>query len=262
MHGHDDARILAALALVDRDGVRQGQLVEIAEVVGHFPVVHLHADGLLGGVYGRNSAQVAVVDPFVVVIPQLEHPVPDAEDPAPAQQFCRPVARRVQRRLQGGVELPRADGPAVHGREHLDVRKRIEPVLAGQAPLRQVYDEMLQFGRVLLGEEEEILRAIRRRRQVRKLAAIHPVCVRDDPALCRLAEDGGQADRGDARNGQEVLQNRPERELDTGEIGALVMNELKRLDKVAYVRFASVYRDFRDIGEFMAELSDLVNSKE
>ena len=61
---------------------------------------------------------------------------------------------------------------------------------------------------------------------------------------------------------EEVLQNRPEREMDTGEIGTLVMNELKRLDKVAYVRFASVYRDFRDIGEFMAELSDLVNSKE
>jgi transcriptional repressor NrdR len=61
---------------------------------------------------------------------------------------------------------------------------------------------------------------------------------------------------------EEVLQNRPEREMDTGEIGTLVMTELKRLDKVAYVRFASVYRDFRDIGEFMAELSDLVNSKE
>jgi len=61
---------------------------------------------------------------------------------------------------------------------------------------------------------------------------------------------------------EEVVQNRPEREMDTGEIGTLVMNELKRLDKVAYVRFASVYRDFRDIGEFMAELSDLVNSRE
>jgi transcriptional repressor NrdR len=61
---------------------------------------------------------------------------------------------------------------------------------------------------------------------------------------------------------EEVLQNRPEREMETGEIGLLVMTELKRLDKVAYVRFASVYRDFRDIGEFMSELSDLVNSKE
>jgi len=40
------------------------------------------------------------------------------------------------------------------------------------------------------------------------------------------------------------------------------MLEIKQLDKVAYVRFASVYRDFRDIGEFMAELKDLVSAKE
>jgi transcriptional repressor NrdR len=46
------------------------------------------------------------------------------------------------------------------------------------------------------------------------------------------------------------------------ERGALVMDELKRLDKVAYVRFASVYRHFRDIGEFMSELKDLLNAKD
>jgi transcriptional repressor NrdR len=59
-----------------------------------------------------------------------------------------------------------------------------------------------------------------------------------------------------------TLQERPEKEMATAEIGALVMQELKRLDKVAYVRFASVYRDFRDIGEFMTELKDLVSAKE
>jgi len=48
----------------------------------------------------------------------------------------------------------------------------------------------------------------------------------------------------------------------TAEIGASVMLELKKLDKVAYVRFASVYRHFRDIGEFMTELKDLLNAKE
>ena len=40
------------------------------------------------------------------------------------------------------------------------------------------------------------------------------------------------------------------------------MEELKKLDKVAYVRFASVYRQFRDIGEFMHELQGLLNPKE
>jgi transcriptional repressor NrdR len=59
-----------------------------------------------------------------------------------------------------------------------------------------------------------------------------------------------------------MLQERPEKEIATAEVGAFVMQELKRLDKVAYVRFASVYRHFRDIGEFMTELKDLLNSKE
>jgi transcriptional repressor NrdR len=55
---------------------------------------------------------------------------------------------------------------------------------------------------------------------------------------------------------------RSEKEITTNEVGAFVMQELKKLDKVAYVRFASVYRHFRDIGEFMSELKDLLNAKE
>lgn len=67
----------------------------------------------------------------------------------------------------------------------------------------------------------------------------------------------GIADRVEA-----TLQERPEKEIATAEIGSSVMQELKGLDKVAYVRFASVYRHFRDIGEFMTELKDLLNVKE
>jgi transcriptional repressor NrdR len=59
-----------------------------------------------------------------------------------------------------------------------------------------------------------------------------------------------------------ILQERSEKEIPTDEVGAFVMQELKRLDKVAYVRFASVYRHFRDIGEFMTELRDLLDTKE
>jgi transcriptional repressor NrdR len=61
---------------------------------------------------------------------------------------------------------------------------------------------------------------------------------------------------------ESMLQDRPEKEMSTVEVGEVVMEELKRLDKVAYVRFASVYRHFRDIGEFMTELKDLLNAKE
>ena len=59
-----------------------------------------------------------------------------------------------------------------------------------------------------------------------------------------------------------ALQDRPEKEVATADIGAFVMEELKKLDKVAYVRFASVYRHFRDINEFADELKDLLNPKE
>ena len=58
-----------------------------------------------------------------------------------------------------------------------------------------------------------------------------------------------------------TLQERSEKEISTGEVGAFVMEELKNLDKVAYVRFASVYRHFQDIGEFMTELKGLLDGK-
>lgn len=57
-----------------------------------------------------------------------------------------------------------------------------------------------------------------------------------------------------------ALQEKSEREISTEEIGAHVMDALRQLDKVAYVRFASVYRNFRDIDEFKHELNDLFNS--
>jgi len=59
-----------------------------------------------------------------------------------------------------------------------------------------------------------------------------------------------------------TLQDRPEKEISTDEVGAFLMSELKSLDKVAYVRFASVYRHFRDIGEFMSELRGLLDAKD
>lgn len=57
-----------------------------------------------------------------------------------------------------------------------------------------------------------------------------------------------------------ALQDKSEREITTEEIGAHVMEALRQLDKVAYVRFASVYRNFRDIDEFKHELNDLFKS--
>jgi transcriptional repressor NrdR len=58
-----------------------------------------------------------------------------------------------------------------------------------------------------------------------------------------------------------LLAEREEREMSTREIGAFVMERLRELDQVAYVRFASVYRRFEDVGEFMEELKTLLKKK-
>jgi len=53
----------------------------------------------------------------------------------------------------------------------------------------------------------------------------------------------------------------PERELSTREIGELLMTRLRAIDKIAYVRFASVYRDFQDVEAFLVELKDLLHRR-
>jgi transcriptional repressor NrdR len=60
---------------------------------------------------------------------------------------------------------------------------------------------------------------------------------------------------------ESLLQDRPDKEIGVAEIGQLVMDRLRDLDKVAYVRFASVYREFKDVAEFRQELEDLMKEK-
>lgn len=59
---------------------------------------------------------------------------------------------------------------------------------------------------------------------------------------------------------EKKIRNELKQEVSSVEIGNLVMNELKSLDQVAYVRFASVYREFKDIGRFMNELETLMKN--
>ncbi len=58
-----------------------------------------------------------------------------------------------------------------------------------------------------------------------------------------------------------MVQDSSDREIETNHIGNFIMEKLKELDKVAYVRFASVYRQFEDIDEFMAELKGLIETR-
>ena len=59
---------------------------------------------------------------------------------------------------------------------------------------------------------------------------------------------------------ESVLQNSLDREVSSEKIGQLVMEKLKKIDEVAYVRFASVYRQFKDINTFMRELNKLLQN--
>ena len=60
---------------------------------------------------------------------------------------------------------------------------------------------------------------------------------------------------------ENMIYNAPQREVLSGDIGELVMAKLRKLDEVAYVRFASVYRQFKDLNTFMMELSKLLKEK-
>ena len=85
------------------------------------------------------------------------------------------------------------------------------------------------------------------------MAGLHRACEKrpvSAKALTELVDDVEQ-----------LVQDSPDREVDASVIGEKVMERLKELDKVAYVRFASVYRQFEDAQEFMAELRDLLETR-
>ena len=61
------------------------------------------------------------------------------------------------------------------------------------------------------------------------------------------------------QNVEEKISDISNVEIEAFRVGELVMEELKDIDKVAFIRFASVYREFKDIGEFQAQIEDLNN---
>jgi len=60
---------------------------------------------------------------------------------------------------------------------------------------------------------------------------------------------------------EQMIQEAPDREVEARQVGERVMDKLRELDKVAYVRFASVYRQFEDVEEFMQELHGLLQTR-
>jgi transcriptional repressor NrdR len=86
------------------------------------------------------------------------------------------------------------------------------------------------------------------------LASLRIACNKRPVSADTLEEEAESLERELAESG--------DREVSTMVIGERVMGRLKKLDEVAYVRFASVYKSFRDIDEFMREMSTLVRHKD
>jgi len=85
------------------------------------------------------------------------------------------------------------------------------------------------------------------------LAGLKKACEKRPVGLAQLEEIVDEVER--------MLEARPNKEITTREIGEYVMEELKARDQVAYVRFASVYRDFKSVDQFLSELTRLLQSE-
>jgi len=83
------------------------------------------------------------------------------------------------------------------------------------------------------------------------LSGIMKACEKRQISMEKMEEIATQVERS--------IQKKSDREVNSSRIGELVMEKLKALDDVAYVRFASVYRQFKDVGQFMVELKDILN---
>ena len=81
------------------------------------------------------------------------------------------------------------------------------------------------------------------------LTGLLKACEKRPVSMGKLAEMVNQV--------ESKVSDSPDREISTTEIGEFLMDDLRELDKIAYVRFASVYRDFQDVGEFLTELKTL-----
>ena len=85
------------------------------------------------------------------------------------------------------------------------------------------------------------------------LAGIIRACEKRPVSMEKMEEIISQVERS--------IQKKSDREVSSSRIGELVMEKLKVLDDVAYVRFASVYRQFKDVGQFMVELKDILGKE-
>src|SRR6185437_7422747 len=197
-------RIFRALALVDRRSIRQHQLIEFAEAVGHLPAVK--ADDKLALLLSDplHDAKIAVVDLTVVIVLDLHDLVARTEGPAKTLNAC--LAWWIERLLQFDVQRASAQPTTVHWAQHLNIADRVQSEGLGNAVPYQRDDLADTLLRRLRVDEVEI-RQGSVVGQFGHLPAIYPVSIDNDTTARRLAEYLGQADDRDQLTGDDVRQH-------------------------------------------------------
>jgi transcriptional repressor NrdR len=147
--------------------------------------------------------------------------------------FCRDLDNKViDSRLSKEGDIIRRRRECLHCERRFTTYERVEetvPMLVKKDGRREVYDRL----KVVSG--------------LKKACEKRPVSMETIESVADRIE--------------RMLQEGGEKEVPSSVVGEAIMRELYELDKVAYVRFASVYRSFRDLDEFMKELKDLIQTR-
>lgn len=148
--------------------------------------------------------------------------------------FCTSLDNKViDSRLSKDGNVVRRRRECIECHRRFTTHERVEeilPVVIKKEGRREIFDR----GKILLG--------------VQKACSNRPVSIDAIESLVDRVE--------------RYFQDRGEKEINGKEIGEVVMHELHQLDEVAYVRFASVYRQFKDINDFMTEVRELLSTRE
>jgi hypothetical protein len=168
-----------------------GERKEPGEWVVHPPaIIQDDHDFLFGGVHGPHGAEIPIEYAEVVVVLELEHPVPGAVGPGATARLRLPGMGGIEPLLQPLVQCPHPDLAAVHRGKDLDVTRPLA-VPGGQPTRNQFGHEICGTGRLVRRHEETVPRPGRpspiKHRQVPRLDALG---IRGNPGARALPEDG------------------------------------------------------------------------
>jgi transcriptional repressor NrdR len=146
--------------------------------------------------------------------------------------FCRDLENKViDSRLSKEGDIIRRRRECLRCERRFTTYERVEemlPMIVKKDGRREVYDRM------------------------KVIAGLKKACEKRPVSMEAIEQNADRIER--------MLQERGEKEVSSSVIGEAIMRALYELDKVAYVRFASVYRSFEDVNEFMRELKDLIQT--